>query len=146
MHNSNRHMLSCRGALALAAMFLAALSVSGCGGTKVMTAQKTIVYDDRIYNVSAVQEVRPVREIILPDGQTRDLARLNDRQVRDLFDDHDQLRVRFSVMFDERELAYARGTVDRSADVKRLRQRFDSAMERIRRFLANRKQTQLQLS
>jgi hypothetical protein len=146
MHNSNRHILPCRSALTLAAMFLAALSVSGCGSTNVMMAQKTIVYEDRIYNVSAVQEVRPVREIILPDGQTRDLARLNDRQVRDLFDDHDQLRVRFSVMFDERELAYARGTVDRAADVKRLRQRFDSAMERIRRFLAHRKQTQLQLS
>jgi hypothetical protein len=146
MHNSNRHILPCRSALTLAAMFLAALSVSGCGSTNVMMAQKTIVYEDRIYNVSAVQELRPVREIILPDGQTRDLARLNDRQVRDLFDDHDQLRVRFSVMLDERELTYARGTVNRSADVKRLRQRFDSAMERIRRFLANRKQTQLQLS
>jgi hypothetical protein len=128
------------------ALVLLALALTGCGGTKVLTAQKSIVYDDRIYNVSAVEEVRPIREIILPGGDTRDLSRMNDREVRELFRDHEQLRVRFSVMLDERELSYARGTVGRAGEVKRIQQRFDSAMERIRRFLANRKQTQLELS
>lgn len=131
---------------ARAALMLLVLTVAGCGGTKVMTAQKTIVFEDRIYNVGAVQEVRPVRQIILPDGAVRDLSRMNDREVRNLFETHDRLRVRFSVMFDERELEYAAGTVDSARRVDRIQRQFDSAMDQIRRFLAHRKRTQLDLS
>jgi hypothetical protein len=131
---------------ARAALMLLILFIAGCGGTKVMTAQKSIVFEDRIYNVGAVQEVRPVREIILPDGVVRDLSGMNDRELRNLFETHDRLRVRFSVMFDERELEYAAGTVDSARRVERIRRQFDSAMDQIRRFLANRKRTQLDLS
>lgn len=119
---------------------------SGCGGTKVLTAQKTIVFEDRIYNVSAVQEVRPVREIVLPDGTVRDLSGMDRREVRSLFEAHDRLRVRFVVRFDERELQYAVGTVDSPRRIEQIERRFDSAMDKIRRFLAHRKQTQLRLS
>lgn len=129
-----------------AVLILLVLSIAGCGGTKVMTAQKTIVFEDRIYNVGAVQEVRPVREIILPGGTVRDLSRMDDREVRNLFESHDRLRVRFSVMFDERELEYAAGTVDSARRVERIERQFDSALDQIRRFLAHRKRTQLDLS
>lgn len=133
-------------ALAWFAMILIAFALSGCGGTRVMTAQKSIVFEGNIYNVAAVREVRPVEEIILPDGTVRNLAQIDDREIRDLFDTHGSLRVRFSVMLDETELRYAYGQVERERQLRQIERRFDDAMEDIQRFLAHRTQTQLELS
>ncbi len=127
-------------------ILLGSLSLTGCGGTRVMTAQKTIVFEDSIFNVSEVVEVRAVREIILPDGTVFDAARMEDREIGDLFEEHDRVRVRYSVMFDERELRYASGSVDSAREIRRIGRKFDSAMSDIRRFLAHRKRTQLDLS
>lgn len=121
------------------------LGVSGCGSTKVTTAQKSITYKDRIYNISIVREVRGVREAILPDGETVDLTTLGDRARRDLFDEHDEFRVRMKVMFDENELVYFNRSVRNRRDLDELDRRFDQAMEQIRRFMANRRQMQLDL-
>lgn len=128
------------------ALVMIAFVLSGCGGTRVMTAQKSIVFEGAIYNVASVREVRPVEEIILPDGTVRNLAKIDDREVRDLFDAHGSLRVRFSVMLDDTELRYVYGQVDRERQLRQVQRRFEDAMEDIQRFLAHRKQTQLKLS
>jgi hypothetical protein len=130
--------------LALVSLMLV-LGISGCGSTKVTTAQKSIAYKDRLYNISVVREVRGVREVILPSGEVRDLTTLGDRARRDLFDEHAAVRVRMKVMFDETELVYFDRSVRNRRDLNELERRFTSAMERIRRFTANRRQTQLDL-
>jgi hypothetical protein len=132
--------------VALAFVCLAlVLGASGCGSTKVSTAQKSIAYKDRIYNISLVREVRGVREVILPGGETRNLNSLGDRARRDLFDEYDEFRVRMRVLFDDTELMYFDRSVRNRRDLNALERRFDGAMEEIRRFMANRRQTQLEL-
>jgi len=49
------------------------------------------------------------------------------------------------VMLDDRELVDIDRSVDNRSDLAALERRFDNAMERIRRFMANRRQTQLDL-
>lgn len=124
-----------------------ASSVAGCGGrTKVMTAQKSIVYRERLYNVSVVREVSPVQEVTLPDDSVRDLERLDDRAVRDLFGEYDRLRARFVIMLDDTALIYFQGPVTSARELSRIQDRFRSALGRIQRFMADGKQTQLELS
>lgn len=126
-------------------LLLVALSIAACGSTKVVTAQKSITYRDRLYNVSVVREVRPRRELVLPDGSTQDLERLDERSLRGLFDEYGTLRIRLVVLLDDLELIYIEGPVDGAREVRRLEDRFDAALERIQRFIADRKKTQLEL-
>lgn len=116
-----------------------------CGSTKVMTASKTIVYDESIYNVTAVRELRPVREATLADGRTQSLRGMDARALRAFFEDQGEVRVCMRFMLDETSLEYACRRIDSYRDYARLDDRFTDARADIERFLGNRKRTQLDL-
>lgn len=129
----------------LLVMALVVLGLSACGSTRVVMAQKTIVHQDVVYNVSNVDQLRPARVLILPDGSTLDPQRLDDRARRDLFKQHDSVQVRLNVMLDETALPYINSRVSSASELRRAEREFDRELERIQKFLADRKQTQLKL-
>jgi len=80
MPNSNPSVCRLR-TLTIVLLSLGLLTtLAGCGSTKVMTAQKSIAYKDRIYNISVVREVSGVRQLIVP-GATCSRRTMNSRRA-----------------------------------------------------------------
>lgn len=129
----------------LVTILLLTITLAGCGGTRVIVAQKTIVHQDVIYNVSNVDQLRPARMLILPDGSSRDLQKLDDRARKNLFEQYETLQIRLHFLLDDTTLPYLEGRVTSTNELRQAERQFDRALERIQKFLADRKQTQLQL-
>jgi hypothetical protein len=127
--------------LAIAAMFV----LFSCGGTRVYTGDKTVIYRGSIYNVSDVRVYTTFNQAVLGDQKTLDLKGMDKRRFNELLEQHETLSVRQGFRLDESELLYQTGTVDSWADLSRMNKRFDSATKTMTRFIGDSKKTQLQL-
>jgi len=132
------------GALLLA---LCMLTLMACGGTKVYTADKTIVYRENIYNMSSVQRIGTQKEITLPDGEIVDTSNMDKKQVQAVFKDHPktELMVSMAFDFDDKEMVYLRAKADSYSEYSRMESRLDSARKSITKFMGDKKKTQLKL-
>ncbi|KAA9134007.1 hypothetical protein F3N42_00185 [Marinihelvus fidelis] len=134
-----------RFAAVLVAVLLAA-SLHGCGSTKVYSANKTVVYRDNIYNVSDVKLFSHTSEAVFPGDSNVDLDNIEKRAFESLLEDHnDEVFVRQSFTFDDQAVVYQAQNVDSWSDFERMNRRFDDALEDLREFLADEKETQLEL-
>jgi len=133
-----------RRAGALAMVFCLAL-LSACGGTKVYTADKTVIYRDSIYNISNVQRLTARRVAQTPGGQEVNLANRDKNALKDLFKENPGSVVTMSVDMDTQEMVYLRTKVDSYSEYERLEKRFDSAMKDLTKFMGDKKKTQLKL-
>lgn len=123
-----------------------ALVVTACGGTKVMTASKTVVYRDAIYNVSDVQVFTRKTEGVVSEDQLIDLEGTEKSAFNQLLEQHDgELFVRQAFMLDQQELVYQARSVDSWSDFSRMTKQFDNAAKDMTKFLADGKKTQLKL-
>jgi len=128
--------------LALIAVIMA---LPGCGSTKVYTTDKTLVYGSTLYNLSAVKSVSSRIEGTLPDGKTINLDRTDKKAFNALLDEHDTLVVATIIDMDEKELVYQHSRVKSYSEFSKLVKRQESAMNSIRKFMANKKSRQLKL-
>jgi len=128
--------------LALIAVILA---LPGCGSTKVYTTDKTLVYGSTLYNLSAVKSVSSRIEGTLPDGKTINLDRTDKKAFNALLDEHDTLVVATIIDMDEKELVYQHSRVKSYSEFSKMVKRQESAMNSIRKFMANKKSRQLKL-
>lgn len=125
---------------------LFALVVTACGGTKVMTASKTVVYRDAIYNVADVQVFTRKTEGVISQDQVIDLDGTEKSAFNQLLEQHDgELFVRQVFLLDQEELVYQARQVDSWSDFNRMTNQFDSAAKDMTKFLADGKKTQLKL-
>jgi len=131
----------------LAVLLVASLGVllSGCGSTKVYTADKTIVYNGTLYNMGAVQRVSPRIDGQLPDGTSVAMKGMDKKQVEDLLKQHSQLVVSTVVEMDQQEMVYQRSRVEKYSQFGKMADRLDGAMKDINKFMADKKKTQLKL-
>jgi len=120
-------------------------SLGACGSTKVYTADKTIVYNSNLYNMSNVQRIGSRVEAYLPGDEVVDLRRLDKKGVEALIKEHDEIMVGAIVEMDQKEMVYRRVRVDRYSDYSKLTKKFDRAMSDIGKFMADKKKTQLKL-
>lgn len=132
--------------LGLAGMLMLAVGLSGCGSTKVYTADKTVVYKDNVYNVSNVKIFSPSNEAVLADKSTVNLKGMEKKAFEKLLaDNSNSVFVRQSFMLDDDEMAYQAGTVAKWSDFDKMNKRFSSAQKDLTKFLADKKKTQLKL-
>jgi hypothetical protein len=119
--------------------------IAGCGGTKVYTVDKTITYRDAMYNMSNVQKISGREEAKLADGTVVNLRNKDKKEVEKFFKENDEVLVSMIVDMDQQEMVYLRMNVEKYSDYKRLKSRFDKALKDISKFMADKKDTQLNL-
>jgi hypothetical protein len=129
----------------VAAVVLAALLLVGCGSTKVYTADKTVVYQESVYNVSNVKVFTRRSTGQLADQSIVNLANVDEAGFMVLLARSPSIRVRQGFMLDEVEMLYHQGTVSSWKEFRKLNKRFNSASKDLNKFLANSKKTQLKL-
>jgi hypothetical protein len=116
-----------------------------CGSTKVVTAEKTIVYNGSLYTMARVESVSGKLEATTPDGDSIDVMPLDKSDVRDLLKRHGSVTLRSAIMLDERELLYEQQAVDSYRGFSRIKGNLESALTRVQKFMADAKKTQLKL-
>lgn len=124
---------------------LCMVALIGCGGTKVYTADKTVVYRDSIYNLSTVQKMTARVEAKTPEGEVMKLGNREKKELQNFFKEHPGSMVSMSVDMDTQELVYLRMKVDSYSEYSRMKSRFDSAMKDLTKFMGDKKETQLKL-
>lgn len=129
----------------LLALIAVIMALPGCGSTKVYTTDKTLVYGSTLYNLSAVKSVSSRIEGTLPDGKTINLDRTDKKAFNALLDEHDTLVVATIIDMDEKELVYQHSRVKSYSEFSKMVKRQESAMNSIRKFMANKKSRQLKL-
>ena len=132
--------------LTIMILLVTVIALPGCiSKTKVYTADKTLVYGSSIYNLSNVQRLGSRVEGTLPDGSRIDLERVDKSGINDLLREHSSFVVSTYIELDDKDFTYQRSEVDRYSDFSKIVKNQDSAMDKIRKFMANKKSTQLKL-
>jgi hypothetical protein len=126
-------------------LLIVAVSLTGCGSTKVYTADKTVVYRDSIYNVSNVKVFSPKNEGDVGQAQPVDLSSMDKKQFESLLKEHPSIQVTQGFMMDDQELVYQRQQVTSWSQFNKMTGKFQSANKSLTKFLADKKKTQLKL-
>jgi hypothetical protein len=135
-----------RGALPrLSLIAVAALLLVACGSTKVITADRSIVYRGDIYSLANVSTVSSKLEAIMPGGEVVDVMRYEKRAFNDLIERHGKVTLRSTIEFDDRDMLYEQKAVDRYRDFEKLQRDIGKAMSSVQNFMADPKKTQLNL-
>jgi len=121
------------------------LCLSGCGSTKVYTANKTIVYGGDLYNMATVQRIGSRVDGALPGGDVVNMRSLDKKGVEGLLKEHSSLMVSTIVEMDSQEMVYERRNITRYSDFSKMTKNLDSALSKINKFMADKKSTQLKL-
>jgi hypothetical protein len=122
-----------------------ALTLAGCGSTKVYTADKTILYNGSLYNLGNVQHIGTRVEGNLPDGQVIDLRNKDKKAIDAALSENSPLMVSAVFELDGRDMIYQRARIKSYSDYSKMVKRFDRAQSDIARFMADKKKTQLKL-
>ena len=120
-------------------------TLSGCGSTKVYTADKTMVYKTDLYNLANVQRLGSKIEGTMPDGEKVNMLEMDKKAVNNLFDKHDSLVVKTAITMDDQELVYQNVRISKYSDFSKMVKNQESAMKKINKFMADKKKTQLKL-
>ena len=131
------------------AVFLLAvciLSLMGCGSTtKVYNTDKTILYKGDLYNMRNVQRISPQVNGKLPNGDVKDMKGMDKKAIQALLDESSPIMVSMIVEMDSQEMVYARKNVSKYSEFSSMTKSFEGAMNKINKFMANKKSTQLKL-
>mgnify|MGYP001549692796 CR=1 FL=1 len=118
---------------------------TGCGGTKVYTADKNVFYRASIYNLASVQQISTRKEAKLPGGEVVALDNKKEEQLKSFFEANPGSMVSMYFVFDERDMLYLRMKVENYREYERLEKRIDKAMKDVVKFMGDKKKTQLKL-
>ena len=122
------------------------LALTGCfSSTKVYTADKTITYKGTLYNMSNVQKIDTTVMGKLPNGDTKNMKGMDKKAVQALLDESSPIMVSMIVEMDSQEMVYARKSVSKYSEFSKMTKSFEGAMNKINKFMANKKSTQLKL-
>ena len=131
--------------LAVGFLLACLVALGGCGGTKVYSTDKTIVYRDNIYNMGNVQRIGSRIDGQLADGTIVNMTNMDKKGVEGLLKDNGEVLVSMYVEMDDREMVYLRQRVSRYSDYSKMKKRHEGALKDISRFMADKKKTQLKL-
>lgn len=131
--------------LHLLLLILAALMLSACGSTKVYNNDKTIVYKDNIYNVSAVKQIGTSVTGKLADDSTVDLSGADKKKVQSLLKASGPIFVTMKFNLDSDEMVYRAKSVSKYSEYSRMKSDFDSANKKVIKLMGDKKQMQLKL-
>jgi hypothetical protein len=131
----------------LSVFFLAVciLSLAGCGSTKVYTTQKSVTYKGDLYNVSNIQKIGTRVEGLTPDGSVINMKGMDKKAAQAQLDEHSPLVVSTVFEMDSQEMIYQRKSITKSSEFSTMMKNFEGAANKISKFMANKKSTQLKL-
>jgi hypothetical protein len=121
------------------------LTIAGCGSTKVYTADKTVLYNDDLFNMSGVQQISSRVEGTLPDGTVENMKGMDKKAVNALLDQSSPIMVSMVVQMDQSEMIYRRQKITKYSEYSSMKKKFDKAMSSINKFMASGSSTQLKL-
>lgn len=126
-------------------LFAIMLSIGACGSTKVYTAQKTVVYNGSLYNMANVQKLTSHVVGTKANGDTVNMRTMDKKGVEALLKEESSIVVKTYVSMDTQELVYQNARVSKYSDYSSMVKKFDSALNSINKFMADKKKTQLKL-
>ncbi|MCX2979273.1 hypothetical protein EYC98_00155 [Halieaceae bacterium IMCC14734] len=121
------------------------LTVVGCGSTKVINSDKTLVVRDSVYNISNVSVFKSTSEAVMDDADNIDLYGADKKRINALLKEHDSLFVRQTLQLDDLDIVYQAKSIDSWRDYSKLAKKFETANKELRKFLADSKKMQLEL-
>jgi hypothetical protein len=122
------------------------LSLAGCiSSTKVYQTDKTITYKGTLYNMSNVQKIDSKIMGKLPNGDEINMKGMNKKAVEALLKEDSPIMVTTALKMDDQELVYERRSVKKYSEFSKMVKNFESAGNKVSKFMAHKKQTQLKL-
>ena len=131
-------------AVTFVALIAVIASLTACGGTKVYTAQKSIVYKDNIYSLANVSKVSSRMQGRINDEDVN-MKGMEKKEVNALLDEHEMIIVSTIFDLDDQELVYQRVKVDSWREFDTMVRNMENAQKKITKFMADGKKTQLKL-
>jgi hypothetical protein len=126
-------------------LLVSMLILSGCGSTKVIVANKTVVYGGDIFNMATVQRIGSRVEGRLPSGDTINMRTLDKKAIESLLKEESSVLVTAIVEMDSQEMVYRNSRITKYSQYSSMMKSFDRALNDISKFMANKKSTQLKL-
>ena len=126
------------------AVVAAMLFAAGCGGTKVYDLDKTIVLHGNMYNITETKSFTSRVEGTLPSGEVVNLERAEKKEVQNLLE-QGPMRLTTAFVLDGQDVIYESVDIEKWSEFKRMRDDFEDAEEDLRDFVADKKETQLEL-
>lgn len=125
---------------------IAMLSMTGCfSSTKVVTASKTVTYNGELFNVSNVSKMSARIEGKLSNGDVRTMKNMDKKSVEALLKDNSPIMVSSIIDMDDQTLVYERKNITSYKEFSKMQKNFKNAGDKITKFMANKKSTQLKL-
>ena len=121
------------------------LTLVGCGSTKVINADKTLVVHDTVYNISDVKQFGSTSEAVIDGGDNIDLRGSDKKRIKALVEQYGSLFVKQTMQLDDMEVVYQSKSIDSWSDYNKMAKSFDSANKKLRKFLGDPKKMQLEL-
>ena len=132
--------------LVLAASVLSMLFLAGCiSSSKVYNNDKNVVYRGTMYNMANVKQIKSTITGKTESGQEINLINADRKAVEALLDKESSVYVRMAFQFDDQEMLYRAGDVEKWSQYSKMKKSFESAGKNISKLMANKKQIQLKL-
>jgi len=132
--------------LVLAASVLSMLLLAGCiSSSKVYNNDKNVVYRGTMYNMANVKQIKSTITGKTESSQEINLINADRKAVEALLDKESSVYVRMAFQFDDQEMLYRAGDVEKWSQYSKMKKSFESAGKNISKLMANKKQIQLKL-
>jgi hypothetical protein len=132
--------------LALAASVFSMLLLAGCiSSSRVYNNDKNVVYRETMYNMANVKQIKSTISGKTESDEVINLTNADRKAVEALLDKESSVYVRMVFEFDDQEMLYRAGDVEKWSQYSKMKKSFESAGNKISKLMANKKQIQLKL-
>jgi len=132
--------------LVLAASVLSMLLLAGCiSSSKVYNNDKNVVYRGTMYNMANVKQIKSAITGKTGSDQEINLTNADRKTVEALLDKESSVYVKMAFQFDDQEMLYRAGDVEKWSQYSKMKKSFESAGKQIGSLMANKKKIQLKL-
>ena len=132
--------------LVLAASVLSMLLLAGCiSSSKVYNNDKNVVYRGTMYNMANVKQIKSTITGKTESDEEINLTNADRKAVEALLDKESSVYVRMAFEFDDQEMLYRAGDVEKWSQYSKMKKSFESAGKEISKLMANKKKIQLKL-
>ena len=132
--------------LVLAASVLSMLLLAGCiSSSKVYNNDKNVVYRGTMYNMANVKQIKSTITGKTESDEEINLTSADRKTVEALLDKESSVYVRMAFQFDDQEMLYRAGDVEKWSQFSKMKKSFESAGKEISSLMANKKKIQLKL-
>ena len=132
--------------LVLAASVLSMLLLAGCiSSSKVYNNDKNVVFRGTMYNMANVKQIKSTITGKTGSDQEINLTNADRKTVEALLDKESSVYVRMAFQFDDQEMLYRAGDVEKWSQYSKMKKSFESAGKEISKLMANKKKIQLKL-